>query len=127
MKRRPSPPDHILTVSVPTFRVEKETKQIDTAEISSSDLNMLKRKDSFLYYSIPAARNAAMHGRELDPSLLRVSAETKTDSDRRKARKVSRQSRISTECHPDLLFEEMFSDEATVQSEKNELDDYLLS
>ncbi|KAL7485037.1 hypothetical protein ACHAW6_010623 [Cyclotella cf. meneghiniana] len=86
MKRRPSSRGHILTVSVPTFRVEKETKQMDNAEISSSDLNMLKRKDSFMYYSIPAARDAVIRGRELDPSVLRVSTEKETDGDRRKAR-----------------------------------------
>ncbi|KAL3793963.1 hypothetical protein HJC23_009446 [Cyclotella cryptica] len=128
LKRRPS--DHILTVPVPTFRVIKKPKQMDTTDISSFDLETLKRTDLFMYYSIPAVRSAAMHSEERYPSMLPDSSETKTDSDTRKARKITRQCRVSTECHPDLLFEEMFNDEdlvATLPSENSELDDYLLS
>lgn len=87
--------------------------------MTSSDLASLKRNDAFMYYSIPTARAAAMHGKDVDPSLLRVDASTSSPSSEeettsRKARKVSRkvtrQRRVSTECHPDLMLEELFSD-----------------
>jgi hypothetical protein len=110
--------DHILTVSVPTF-VERPVEQLEVSNLTSSDLASLKRNDAFMYYSIPTARAAAMHGEDVDPSLLRVDASTSSPSSEeettsRKARKVSRkvtrQRRVSTECHPDLMLEELFSD-----------------
>jgi hypothetical protein len=110
--------DHILTVSVPTF-VERPVEQLEVSNLTSSDLASLKRNDAFMYYSIPTARAAAMHGKDVDPSLLRVDASTSSPSSEeettsRKARKVSRkvtrQRRVSTECHPDLMLEELFSD-----------------
>jgi hypothetical protein len=33
--------------------------------LSIADVDVLKHKDAFMYYSIPAGRKAAMEGREL--------------------------------------------------------------
>ena len=69
-----------------------------------------------MYYSIPSVRNAALHGKDVDASLLDVpSRSTSVDSECPK-RSVTRQRRISTECHPDLLLEEMFADQEFMSS-----------
>ncbi|KAL7480101.1 hypothetical protein ACHAW6_005805 [Cyclotella cf. meneghiniana] len=54
---------------VDTF-AEKVRRQIDLRNISSSDLTSLKQDDPFMYYSIPAVRNASWQCEHIDlPSL----------------------------------------------------------
>ena len=49
-----------------------ETVMIDTEHLSSEEaLKKLKAQDPFLYYSIPAVRNAVIRHREVDMSVLR--------------------------------------------------------
>jgi hypothetical protein len=92
-----------------------------------------------MYYSIPAARNAAMKGKEVDPSVLHADApssasdkETRTGKTPKISCKVRRQRRVSTECHPDLLLDQILCDSdliaaASMPSEDEDLDDYFLS
>jgi hypothetical protein len=121
-----------MTVSVPTF-VEKRKEQIVVKNLTSSDIELLKTKDPFMYYSIPAARNAIMQGKNVVPSRLNVDATSNSmASDKEsstqpapKLSNVTRQCRISTECHPDLLLEEIICDPDLVaaMSRSSELDD----
>jgi hypothetical protein len=60
-------------------------------DLSSQDLASLKKKDPFLYYSIPSIRVAAVLNKQPVPEA--------------EASKVRRQSRLSFECHPDLLLD----------------------
>lgn len=61
---------------VPTKGVVDDEKtsekvMIDTEHLSSEDLKKLRKQDPFLYYSIPAVRNAVVRHREVDMSVLR--------------------------------------------------------
>ncbi|KAL7516958.1 hypothetical protein ACHAWX_001925 [Stephanocyclus meneghinianus] len=130
--------DHILTVSVPTF-FERADEQIEVTSLNSSDIDSLKTNDPFMYYSIPAARNAAMKGQEVDPSLLHAYApsstpdtETRTGKASKISCKIRRQRRVSTECHPDLLLDQTlcnsdFKSATCMPSEDDDQDDYFLS
>ena len=64
---------------VPTF-VKKESKQINLIDLRVSDLCNLKEVDPFLFYSIPAVRNAAMHGIPVDESSLDTSISSRNSS-----------------------------------------------
>jgi hypothetical protein len=93
---------------VPTFRVETAPQQIDIASLTSSDLDSLKVDDAFMYYSIPSEKRAALkHDDEQDFETTNASSNTIT---------ATRLTRLSTECHPDLLLEELFNDEEFMSS-----------
>lgn len=80
-----------VTFSFPTFKKPCLKHEVCPKDLSSQDLASLKKKDPFLYYSIPSIRIAAVLNKQ--PVL---EAETS---------KVRRQSRLSFECHPDLLLD----------------------
>lgn len=65
---------------------------IDLRKLSESDLRDLRRKDPFLYHSIPSVRRADLRGEDVDPSAVLSSAASRENSI------VSRKSRLSTEC-----------------------------
>ena len=117
---------------VPTFPVERAPQHMDVSDLTSSDLASLKRNDPFMYYSIPSAKNAALHCE--DVSMFVGLEKSKRNSST--ALSVTRQRRISTECHPDLLLEKMFADTNFMASLKDldshgddcdDLYDFLLS
>ena len=74
-----------------------EPKIIDLRNIGTKDLMSIKKKDPFLYYSIPEVRSAKILGRDVD-----IKAQP--------PRTAKRSSCISFECHPDLLFEDLLLD-----------------
>ncbi|KAL7488975.1 hypothetical protein ACHAW6_014560 [Cyclotella cf. meneghiniana] len=85
---------------VPTI-FEKPVKTMDLDDINStSKLTALKTRDPFTYYSIPALRRAALRNNEVDVSVLR-------HDNRSTGRKVTRQTRVSMECHADLLMDDL--------------------
>ena len=124
-----SPPTKIEEEQVP-----ERVMMIDTDELSEEDLKTLKKQDPFLYYSIPAVRNAAVRNREVDMASLRsgsgdtsrqasscsvqlddfesyassaaAAAATTTST----STKVERKSCISFEGHVDLLLEDYFNE-----------------
>lgn len=63
--------DHFLTASPGSSFIvetvfEKETRELRTQNMSSSDLASLKQEDSFMYYSIPGVKRAIWGGRSVD-------------------------------------------------------------
>ncbi|KAL3804652.1 hypothetical protein HJC23_008467 [Cyclotella cryptica] len=89
---------------------EKTLKKLDIKDITSSDLASLKKSDPFMYYSIPAIRKATLHCTHLDLSTvsnLTSDQVPRTSSDRSSESEVTRKSRISFECHTDLLLEDL--------------------
>lgn len=89
------------TISCPTFPEDRPNKIIvDVANLNVEDIQALKKSDPFLYFSIPAVYKAAVYNREIDLSTLQDSHSSR----------VERHSRISFECHPDLLMEEFTED-----------------
>ena len=98
-----------------------QEKEIDTQKLTEDDLKSLKKKDPFLYFSIPAVRSAALLNKDVAMSSLqgwesrcsrsgRASYPSQGESIR--TTKVVRRSCISFECHPDLLLEDYLDNTA---------------
>lgn len=100
---------------VPTFRAETAPLHLDVSDLTSPDLASLRRNDPFMYYSIPSEKITALRCEDdntpagLDLPSKPSGSEIETKDNCSKKRTVSRQRRISTECHPDLLMGEMMS------------------
>lgn len=123
-----STPDRL----VPTFPAERAPQHLDVSELTSSDLALLRRDDPFMYYSIPSVKIAALHcedvhtpaGLALPPNPNGSEMESKDDSSTK--RTVTRQRRISAECHPDIFMGEMFADTkfmSSVEALESDIDD----
>ncbi len=103
--------------TVPTKRGEDsaQKKVIDTSYLQEEDLKTLKKQDPFLYFSIPAVRTAAHLSRDVNMSCLRDVRSSRREScpgqiQSTPITKVERQSRISFECHTDLIMEGILDD-----------------
>ena len=91
--------------------------------ISVQDLQSLKKRDPFLYYSIPGVRDATVRLEDADTEMhqiaqngLKTSASSIQSSGTTPIAKVERCTRVSFECHPDLLWDEI--DEITTDNEE---------
>ena len=103
--------------------------------ISVQDLKSLKKRDPFLYYSIPGVRDATVRLGDVDTDMHQIaqnglktsSAISIQASGTTPVAKVQRCTRVSFECHPDLLWDEI--DESTTDNEEAledfSLEDYL--
>ena len=99
--------DFIGVFSVPTKgskakdaeESSQKQKIVDTRHLNAQDLKTLKKQDPFLYYSLPSSvrRNASTAG---------GAGNSKTST------KVERRSCISFECHPDLVLEDEWLNDA---------------
>ena len=81
--------------------------EIDISRFSAEDLQSLKEDDAFLYYSLPAVRRSELKLAEPDMS----------DSSLEDPTTVKRRTRVSFECHTDLLLDDLmegFEDEEYV-------------
>jgi hypothetical protein len=90
--------------------------------ISAQDLQAIKKQDPFLYYSIPGVRDAAVHfnadavdmhqlaqeGLRRNGASYPASIQSATASD---TAKVKRCTRVSFECHTDLLLNDLIDDD----------------
>lgn len=85
--------------TVPTFAPKLSTpKQVCIDGITLKDLAMIKKSDPFLYYSIPGVREARL-------SLKEVKVPQQAQVNTAQPRNVARKTRLSFECHPDILIE----------------------
>ncbi|KAL3776282.1 hypothetical protein HJC23_003152 [Cyclotella cryptica] len=118
--------------TVPTFPVKAPPREMDVEDLTNSDVAALKKSDPFMYYSIPSLRSATLRGEDVNESAVlnlmprRGSKRSETESQRDVASKrtVSRRTRISAECHPDLLMEDIFpTGDFTSSFDKLKLDD----
>jgi hypothetical protein len=91
----------IQVIQVPTFH-EECTEEIDPSSLSTVELAALKTNNPFMYYSIPQLRDAELSGNDMDFASLASSMKNE------RSVPVSRKKRISTECHPDILFKDSF-------------------
>ena len=93
-------------------------KEIDTSKLSQEDLRSLQTSDPFLYYSIPSIRRSSyLFGN--DDAIRRSSLpimqhshldHNKSNQEKRRHSIVRRSSRISTEAHPGLIYDEILSE-----------------
>ena len=103
---------------------EKTRKTIDTCTIkTASDLADLKKKDAFMYYSIPAVKETRMMGKDLDLSDMAVTPASPTAS-----AIVERRTRISFESdYIDALADAMAQSKAGGQNGTGQGDDLFMS
>ncbi len=85
----------VLTKTAPVCACAPEPTEIDISNLSAEDLQSLKQEDPFLYYSIPSVRREALHFAQPELSASRCAEESTTV--------VKRRTRVSFECHSDLL------------------------
>ena len=87
-------------VQTTTAPCAPEPIEIDISTLSTEDLQSLKQDDPFLYYSIPVVRRAAFSLEEPDISLTNLKGSAT----------VKRRTRVSYECHTDLLMDDLLED-----------------
>ena len=98
-------------VSAP-LQVEKMNAiEVDVSRMLESDLLLLKKKDPFMYNSIPAIRQASLMLQDT-PNLV---SQDEASKEGKCPNVVSRRSRLTTECHPSLLLEDALLDETPTQ------------
>ena len=98
----PSAFNESMTIQCPTIFEKTSTKQIDTRRLNSSDVAALKTSDPFMFYSVPTLRRASFLHRDVDDP---CDDQGPTDG----SSVVKRQTRVSTECHPDVAMEDLFA------------------
>ncbi|KAL7474629.1 hypothetical protein ACHAW6_000597 [Cyclotella cf. meneghiniana] len=110
---------------VPTFPIETAHQQLNITHLTSSDLAALKRNDPFMYYSIPSVKNVALNCKDVNASLLNVPSSRHSHCSEVKSKEnastkctVTRQRRLSVECHPDVLMEALLADSDVMSSLK---------
>ena len=101
--------------TVPTDRPRPGKVIIDTKNLNEQDLKTIKKCDPFLYYSIPFVRDAEVNrSGEFQITLHDHHDDGDADGDDTQSSiiktKVERKSRISYECHPDLLLADLLDD-----------------
>ena len=105
------------TMTQPTVPTERPRKVIDTKNLNEQDLKNLKSSDPFLYYSIPFVRDAEVVNKEFQIP-IQDGSQPSTNT------KVERKSRISYECHPDLLLDGLLDDDLVGQECSLEHEDF---
>jgi hypothetical protein len=114
---------------VTTKTVEKPSEYINLRALGSTSVSSLKASDPFMYYSIPTLKNAAMLSKEVDLSscqvrgLLEHSSMDINRSDEESSPLV-RRTRISTECHPGLIFQQYNMDDDDETDDEDDSDDF---
>jgi len=82
----------------------QQCKEIDIRKFNVDDLKLLKKQDPFLYYSIPAVNKAKLTSKTVDHNKVLQDAVQYPSTNAL----VSRRSRVSTECHAALTFEDLY-------------------
>ena len=121
----------VIRAKIETQPPEPKTLALKT--VSIDDLKTIKKKDPFLYYSIPGVRSAELLGKEVDTANLGTckirscpsSLFTKSRRVYQPVRTVTRGKRISFECHQDLLFGDLPIEEGNEDDYFEEDDDVL--
>ena len=116
--------DVIRVLVVPTIMHKPQQQQeIDIRQMSANDLDVLRRKDPFLYHSIPQVTKATLSVKTVDhskvlkdtatrstSSLESSSSSSSTSSCSTNTVMVSRKTRITTEVAPSMLLDELIYD-----------------
>jgi len=83
---------------------DQQHKEIDIRQFNVDDLKLLKTQDPFLYYSIPAVNRANLTSKTVDHNQVLQDAVQYPSTNAL----VLRRSRVSTECHAALTFEDLY-------------------
>ena len=114
--------DIVRVMQVPTIRPpqKQQPKKIIVNLLNEDELKLLKKRDPFLYYSIPAAKRAA--------KLTNYKPIDHTEVIREVARSsgsgmISRKTRVSTECAPSMLLDDLILYERRNHSKQDDIGD----
>ena len=97
--------DILGVMQVPTIRhpEQQQPKVINVKQLNEDELKLLKKLDPFLYYSIPAVKKAKLTNvKPIDHNEVLKEAAMSSDSGM-----VSRRTRVSTECAPSMLLDDL--------------------
>ena len=96
--------DIICVMQVPTIRQpQQQTKEINVKQLNEDELKLLKKQDPFLYYSIPAVKKAKLTNcKPINHTEVLKEAAMSLGSGM-----VSRKTRVSTECAPSMLLDDL--------------------
>ena len=115
------------SVSVPTFCHEQQNTMV---VVSSKDLARLKKRDPFSYFSIPEMMNAEFLNDDvdMDTPILNVLSRNEaggplTNTKENQTFTLYRKSRVSSECHVNLIFEHMMHLNVSKFSDYDKKDD----
>lgn len=120
--------------SVPMSVLEQRTtsrQELDLQEYSKEELQELKMKDPFMYYSIPGVRSAKLALKDIDLSDVSALCQGGTNaksssrpSERSKGSSnntiVVRRSALSLECHSDIFLAYVFDDLSVCDDDEDE-------
>ena len=97
--------DIIRVMQVPTIRQQQQPKVINVKELNEDELKLLKKQDPFLYYSIPAVKKAKLANvKPIDHTeVLRLKEAARSSG----SGMISRRTRVSTECAPSMLLDDL--------------------
>lgn len=109
---------------------EKPTQQMNIGDLKTSDVEALKAKDPFMYYSIPGTVRSAELRTEFDASSFGVRTNTSGTTSKKQKREnkdciITRKTRVSFE-YADLLLENLIEDVEFAQSEVDDVQDSFL-
>jgi hypothetical protein len=96
--------------------------------LSAQDLRSIKKRDPFLYYSIPGLREAAVRQKRVDMYELAqdgLRRDCASCSYNETIAKVKRHTRISFECPADVLMEDLVGDHTGESFNESRLDGFL--
>ena len=96
--------DIISVMQVSTIRhPQQQPKVINVKQLNEDELIQLKKQDPFLYYSIPAVKKAKLTNcKPIDHNEVLKEASMSSGSGM-----VSRRTRVSTECAPSMLLDDL--------------------
>ena len=138
---------HRQNFIVPTIAIHKKNQELDVATLSLNDLASIHDEDPFMYYSIPGVRRAAVSledldrsdvnalirrggGQALSPCRITTSSLSsnvgESSSFQATTTKISRQSRISFECHGIVLMEDLLLKDGDDDTSADDLDHFFL-
>lgn len=103
---------------VPTFKaVAPRAIEIDVSKLDEAELRTLKKKDPFLYHSIPAVHKATLSLNDVDCANIKSQPE---DAPKACSAKVLRKTRLSTESHMSVLLEDLIYNDELFRAEFQE-------
>jgi hypothetical protein len=116
------------SIKVPTKLMEKKPKRgVDLKNITGpDDLKSIQKQDPFMYYSIPEVRSAKVLMRDIDTYNLLggapqgVQEQSAQELAPPKSKRVRRTTRLSFECHPDLILGDVLNELYGLDNEDTE-------
>lgn len=119
--------DELSRVQIIPTAGSPEQREVDISNISHEDLQALREKDAFLYYSIPSVRRDELGFSDSSRSSRALDSPAAAAEEASASTTVKRCTRVSFECHTDLLMEDYLSEDLDFDEEELARIDHQLS